>query len=536
MSKSQLRETRRNPDSVLRERTSFTRSKVCTHRPARQGVVLILVLVVIVVLALSCYTFCGMMQSEYAGAKQSGRRVQSKQFVDSGLEWTRLLLAQGEDYLLDNGGVYDNPELFQGIQVKQSEQGDENGFFSIVAPSMDEEGIQRGFRFGLTDESSRINLNILTLADQYQDYGGRTILMALPLMDESTADAILDWIDPDDEVREYGAEVETYAALNPAYAPKNGQPDSVEELLLVRGVTPELLFGADTNHNGIIDESELEAAGEIEDESMLLGWANFLTAFSKEANVNKSGEARIYLNNPSLEQTYNDLRSVFTDELSTFVIAYRQFGPYLGDDEPGEEIVTADDIDFDAPASFPISQVLDLVDAVVEVQVDGKKRIIVSPVNSITLGEYLSLIMDNLTAIESDVITGRININQASRTVLAGVPGMTEEIMAEIIKVRDIELNDPDLTDEHRQYETWILAEGIVDLATMRQMLPFVCARGDVYRAELVGYFEGGGASSRAEVIFDTTEDLPRLLFWRDKSHLPFGYDPETLGLSYSGE
>ncbi len=61
-------------------------------------------------------------------------------------------------------------------------------------------------------------------------------------MDVNIADAILDWLDPDDTPRENGAEVDYYAAQNPPYAPKNGPLDTIEELLLVRGVTPELLF------------------------------------------------------------------------------------------------------------------------------------------------------------------------------------------------------------------------------------------------------------------------------------------------------
>ena len=38
---------------------------------------------------------------------------------------------------------------------------------------------------------------------------------------------------------------------NPPYAPRNGPLGSIEELLLVRGVTPALLFGADLNRNGV---------------------------------------------------------------------------------------------------------------------------------------------------------------------------------------------------------------------------------------------------------------------------------------------
>ena len=58
-------------------------------------------------------------------------------------------------------------------------------------------------------------------------------------------------------------------------------------------------------------------------------------------------------------------------------------------------------------------------------------------------------------------------------------------------------------------------------------MIPFICTGGDVYRAEIVGYFDDGVGTSRAEVILDTTIPMPRILFWRDKSHLQGGYSLE---------
>src|SRR5690606_38691018 len=70
------------------------------------------------------------------------------------------------------------------------------------------------------------------------------MLLALPGMTEDVADAILDWLDADDEPRPLGAEFEDYYLnLQPAYKPANGPIDSIEQLLLVRGVTPQLLFG-----------------------------------------------------------------------------------------------------------------------------------------------------------------------------------------------------------------------------------------------------------------------------------------------------
>jgi hypothetical protein len=311
--------------------------------------------------------------------------------------------------------------------------------------------------------------------------------------------------------------------------------DSLEELLLVRGVTPQLLFGLDDNHNGVLDLAEeySEMAAAIPAD-MRLGWANYLTLFSKESNLNPSGLERININDPDLGQLYDDLRSVFNEEWSNFIIAYRQNGPFTGEppDEPETGFV---DVDVTKAAEFTFSQIIELVDAQTTadaVNEDGEtvEVILDSPVNMLNLGQTIPLIMENLTTVSGDNIPGRLNVMQAPRQLLAGVPGMTEEMLTAILQRREFELDDPTFTDVNRRYETWLLVEGIVDLSTMRLMTPFICADGDVYRAEVVGYFQDGVATSRAEVILDTTVPVPRILFWRDKSHLQSGYSVDILG------
>ncbi len=65
-------------------------------------------------------------------------------------------------------------------------------------------------------------------------------------MDESAAlfDAIMDWRDDDDLPRLNGAESDYYLGLEPPYLPRNGAFYSVEELLLVRGITEEMFYGS----------------------------------------------------------------------------------------------------------------------------------------------------------------------------------------------------------------------------------------------------------------------------------------------------
>ena len=121
---------------------------------------------------------------------------------------------------------------------------------------------------------------------------------------------------------------------------------------------------------------------------------------------------------------------------------------------------------------------------------------------------------------------------QAPRLVLLGIPGLDDDLVDLIINQRgdDQELDDPDGADLNRRFETWLLVEGIVDRDTMIALMPYVCAGGQVYRAEVVGYFADGAGSSRAEVVLDAMEEVPRILFWRDKSHLRSSFSVEVLG------
>jgi general secretion pathway protein K len=88
------------------------------------------------------------------------------------------------------------------------------------------------------DEERRINVN----------RASREILVRLmdtvglpPGSERDTiADSILDWIDPDPFHRLNGAEDDYYERLSPSYRAKNGPLDSIEELRLIRGVTPEV--------------------------------------------------------------------------------------------------------------------------------------------------------------------------------------------------------------------------------------------------------------------------------------------------------
>ncbi len=277
----------------MKERTNM-RSE-CT---ARRGMILVVVLVVVALLALAAYTFAELMITHYGAAKLSGRQLQTRVLAESGAEAIRLYLMQDDASREEAGGHFDNPGFFQAIPVLTNEDPTQQANFTVLVPNIDDEGNLGGLRYGLEDESTRLNINAMVEIDKLQENGGRDLLMGLPGMTEDVADAILDWMDEDEEPREYGCESEYYEGMSPPYFAKNAPFDTVEELLLVRGVTAQLLFGTDTNRNGAVDTHELNQTSTLGETGMTVGandidtslgsmdrgWSGYLTLHSQEKN------------------------------------------------------------------------------------------------------------------------------------------------------------------------------------------------------------------------------------------------------------
>jgi general secretion pathway protein K len=98
---------------------------------------------------------------------------------------------------------------------------------------------------------------------------------------EEITDAILDWRDPDSLKRLHGAEAEYYESLPEPYAPKNGRFDSVDELLLVRGITRELFFG--TGGGGLAPGGGLKIR---RDDRPPIPLREIFSVFNKTGNIN----------------------------------------------------------------------------------------------------------------------------------------------------------------------------------------------------------------------------------------------------------
>lgn len=595
----------------------------------RGGFFLVVVLVVVAIATLAAYSFTETMLAYDEATHLASDRVQTRAAAESGIDLARRVLAQPVETRDASGGVLNNPMLFQGITVVAPDEDGRAVNFSIVAPGMDESGRLAGVRFGLQNESARLNINALITLEESSDLlmpamavasalgsdaaggllesaGGldatssdlsiaQSLLMTLPGMTIDVADAILDWLDADEEPRPFGAELEYYSTLPTPYAPKNGPIDSVEELLLVRGVTPQLLFGADANRNGVIDAAEQQAALVDVGSVSSLGWAAFLTVHGQEANRRRDGTPRININQDDLELLYDELSAAIDNEdFVTFILAYRIGGQSAtgqsagggaagggaqsgvggggggnqGGGEPGggqsgagpgsappvgggsgggqggggqggggaappsnAPFWTADafeELDLTGGGGTKFSQILDLIDATVTIGDGGQSYRSPFTSDPVQMAAYLPLLMEALTTQSYDKMPGRININECPVELLYGIPGLDAESAAAIVDARSQTADS-----ENRLYETWPLAEGLITLETMRTLMPLVTAGGDVYRAQVIGYHETNSSFTRLEVVIDATGINPKVVQYRDLSHLGRGFDLSVLGIRH---
>ena len=133
----------------------------------RRASVLLLALVVIVLLTLGAMSFFERMFVEHQATRAHIRQTQSRYFAESGIEFIRALTMQDPDTLHAIGRPLQQPGAVSGPA------GDRRSSWRHFAagsrsslPRLNEAGYFAGIRYGLENESSRLNLNTVLLADQ----------------------------------------------------------------------------------------------------------------------------------------------------------------------------------------------------------------------------------------------------------------------------------------------------------------------------------------------------------------------------------
>jgi DNA uptake protein ComE-like DNA-binding protein len=540
----------------------------------RNGSILLLVLLAIVIMSLATASYLTLMRNEHRAARNAGQQLQSRLLEESGSDYLCLFLDQTDILITQQGGILTNPGTFQGQLVADDLSEASRGRFTVISPDV-VDGYYSGFRYGLEDESSKLNLNLLVSGDIDEEMA-RNRLMFIPAMTEDVADAILDWIDDDNQPRAYGAEDSYYQGLSPPRMPQNAPLRSVSELLQVRGVTAELLYGLDANRNLVVDEGEVARGvlAQIDNSlgQMNRGWSAYFAVYAAERAVTPTGTPKVNVNNRDLRELQTELQKVVDAEAANFILAYRQFGPTAGDAQGSGGGAASLTINLDTPATTEISSLLDLVGARVSVQQnqggqppgqqqpgneqegEGQQgegegapsggppqpggaggQIVESPWQdraALYSGVFLDL-LDKLTTTDEPARGGRVNINLASRPVLLTVPGLTEMQADQIITMREPAV---DRQTGPQRHAIWLLANGVVTLEEMKALDPFVTAAGDVYSGQIVGFFDGQPAVARAQVAFDRTDTTTLVVGREDMTKLGPGFLPEDLGAQVIAE
>lgn len=235
------------------------------------------------------------------------------------------------------------------------------------------------YKVEIVDTASRININT---ADILQ-------LSAIFSSESAIAASIVDWRDRDDQPTVVegdaggaGAETDYYQALNPPYAAKNAPFDTVEELLLVRGVTPEILYGASD-----VSVSTLE-----EDPDSERPLVDLLTTYSKERNVSSDGTPRL------------NIKTASQPELQSRLGLSAQLAQRLIENRGNN--------------GANLSSISDLLD------IPGFTR------------QIMQQIGDKITVRDGEFRNGLININTAPAAVLATIPNVEEETVAAVLRAR----------------------------------------------------------------------------------------------------
>src|SRR5262249_32614263 len=129
----------------------------------------------------------------------------------------------------------------------------------------------------------------------------------------------------DSQTKPNGAEADYYASLQPPYLPRNGPLQTTRELLMVRGVTRELLLGEDANQNGLLDAEEDDGRASFPEDNqegiLDAGWSGAVTVDSAARNENAAGEERVNVQSAD-ERALAAVPGIGQD-LAKAIIAYR---------------------------------------------------------------------------------------------------------------------------------------------------------------------------------------------------------------------
>jgi general secretion pathway protein K len=198
--------------------------------PGERGVALIMVLWVMAILSVVALEFSFAMRTEITITKNLKEDLQRYAMAEGGVQRAITELIYKHDARLQ--------QIKRTLSLEEASQEQKEWIADGRSYSLPFE--QGSCEVRIMSEAGKININTVS------EFLLRKIIGQLGLEGEArdvVVDSILDWRDTNDFYRANGAENDYYLSLKEPYYCKNGNLDSIEELLLVKGVTLDLYHG-----------------------------------------------------------------------------------------------------------------------------------------------------------------------------------------------------------------------------------------------------------------------------------------------------
>lgn len=434
------------------------------QRHRATGTVLIVTIWVVLVLASLALVFARSMRVATAVTANQVALLEAECIAAGASEYIQAqLMAERDDETIEEATA----------DMKAMEVG--HGYFWVLVSNLEDD---REFAYGLTDESAKINLNSAS----------EEMLLKLPGMTSELAASIIDWRDEDSEISTGGAEDEYYLLLSDAYSCKNSPLETVGEILLIKGASEQLLYGEDTNLNGVLDDHEndggLSEPDDNRDGRLDTGFYDYVTVYSVEANLDADGNSRLNINDAD---SRDQLQSMLAE---------------VANNDRALEIMGA------LPTNPSYANVLDFYYR-----------------TGLTFEEF-SAVADRLTTSDEETLPGLVNVNTASKAVLLCLPGLEESDVDALLSYRR--------SNDQLDSVAWVTKALDNDKAVA--IGSYITVRSFQYSADIICLSGNGRAYKRYKAVYDMQSGSPRVVYWKSLTHFGWPLNQEIVAALRQGE
>ena len=258
---------------------------------SRNGAALIVALWVVIFLSMIVGFFAFDMHIEARITSYYRKRLKADYLARAGIERAKMLLAvsqRDKNKFKDESYEHKDASWFINARVLAA-----GGAINNMVDTLDTGKVTTS----IVPEPALRNINELLKSQDRKSLNSIFDVAGIPeqLRDE-LIDCMLDWYDADDAPRPLGAESDYYESLDPPYRAKNGPLFTVDELLLVKGFIPQMLYGGSVSRDDKEDGST----------PSMSGIADLLTTYgSSKVNIN-AASFRVLMTLPGMDEKVAD--------------------------------------------------------------------------------------------------------------------------------------------------------------------------------------------------------------------------------------